>query len=103
MIPTKDIKGSPGPEILLPTIFWSPHGLAVSPRVQNRGIGRRLVGHVLDEARAEGKKAVRLDILGTNRQAEALYRSAGFSFVAARKMYYPDTGWTEYKMFELNL
>lgn len=80
-----------------------PHGLAVSPRVQNRGIGRRLVGHVLDEARAEGKKAVRLDILGTNRQAEALYRLAGFSFVAARKMYYPDTGWTEYKMFELNL
>lgn len=80
-----------------------PHALAVSPEMQNRGIGRQLMGHVMEEARKKEKKAIRLDILGTNGQAEALYRSAGFSFVAARKMYYPDTGWTEYKMFERNL
>ena len=26
-----------------------------------------------------------------------------FHFVEAKNMYYEDTGWTEYKMFELNL
>lgn len=27
----------------------------------------------------------------------------GFNFVEAKNMYYNDTGWTEYKLFELNM
>ncbi len=49
------------------------------------------------------QKAVRLDILGTNSVAESLYTSCGFQFVQQKIMFYEDTGWTEYKMYELNL
>ena len=80
-----------------------PHALAVDPAMQGRGVGKRLVARLLELARADGKKAVRLDILGTNRAAEALYRRMGFSFVAEKRMFYEDTGWTEYRMFEYNL
>lgn len=46
------------------------------------------------------EKAVSLDILGTNTAAERLYTRCGFRFVQAKQMYYDDTGWTEYKLFE---
>ena len=51
--------------------------------------------------RSDGKKAVRLDILGTNTTAEKLYTGCVFQFVQAKIMFYEDTGWTEYKMYEL--
>lgn len=96
-------KGLPWSRELSAGNILVPHALAVTPKKQNRGIGRQIMDHVLEMARNCGKQAVRLDILGNNGQAEALYRSVGFSFVAAKNMYYPDTGWTEYKMFELDL
>lgn len=80
-----------------------PHALAVSPRQQGRGIGTELVRHIIIAAENSGKKSVRLDILGTNTAAERLYTKCGFQFVQAKTMYYEDTVWTEYKMFELNL
>ena len=40
---------------------------------------------------------------GACKAAEHLYKSCGFKFVEAKEMFYEDTGWTEYKMFELNL
>ncbi len=61
------------------------------------------MANVLDLARKLGKKSVRLDILGTNYPAEKLYTSMGFRFVQAKEMFYEDTGYTEYRMFELNL
>lgn len=80
-----------------------PHAIAVSPRHQGRGIGTELVSQIISTAENSGKKSVRLDILGTNTAAERLYTKCGFQFVQAKTMYYEDTGWTEYKMFELNL
>lgn len=80
-----------------------PHALAVAWRRQGTGLGRHLVEEILNHARAAGKKAVRLDILGTNTAAERLYNGCGFAFVQAKTMFYEDTGWTEYKMYELNL
>ena len=72
--------------------LFVPHALAVSPSRQGKGIGKL--------AKAEKKKAVRLDILGTNTAAERLYKGCGFHFVQAKDMFYEDTGWTEYKMYE---
>jgi len=80
-----------------------PHALAVDPKLQGKGIGKIVVQHIIDLARAEHKKAVRLDVLGACKAAERLYISCGFRFVEAKEMFYDDTGWTEYKMFELNL
>ncbi len=83
--------------------IWIPHALAVDPSIQGKGIGRRLMAEIRQAAKQKGKKVIRLDILGTNERAERLYRGAGFRFVAAKEMFYEDTGWTEYKMFELDL
>lgn len=80
-----------------------PHALGVSPEWQGRGIGARVVEEILRLAKAQGRKAVRLDILGANDTAERLYTRCGFRFVQAKNMFYEDTGWTEYRMFERNL
>jgi GNAT superfamily N-acetyltransferase len=80
--------------------LFVPHALAVSPSGQGKGIGRYFMGEILKLAKAEKKKAVRLDILGTNTAAERLYKGCGFHFVQAKDMFYEDTGWTEYKMYE---
>lgn len=68
-----------------------------------KGIGKIVVENILNIVRAEHKKAVWLDVLGACKAAERLYVSCGFRFVEAKEMFYADTGWTEYKMFELNL
>lgn len=50
-----------------------PHALAVNPKMQGKGIGKIVVKNILDIARAEHKKAVRLDVLGACKEAERLY------------------------------
>lgn len=80
-----------------------PHALAVAPAWQGKGVGKIIVEEILKYARTQEKKAVRLDILGTNSVAEKLYTKCGFEFVQAKPMFYEDTGWTEYKIYELNL
>lgn len=87
-----------GPEEVL-----IPHALAVNPKLQGKGIGKIVVKHILDTARAEHRKAVWLDVLGACGPAERLYRSCGFHFVTVKSMYYEDTGWTAYKLFEREL
>lgn len=77
-----------------------PHALAVFPTLHGRGIGKDLVRRIIDLARETGKKTVRLDVLSGNPAAEALYTGMGFSFVEARTMFYEDTGWKEFRMFE---
>ena len=81
----------------------TPHALAVNPKLQGKGIGKVVVENILNIARAEHKKAVRLDVLGACKPAERLYISCGFKFVEVKEMYYEDTGWTDFKMFEFNL
>lgn len=78
----------------------TPHALAVSPECQGQGLGKRLVGEMINTAKNKGMRAVRLDILTGNDGAERLYRSAGFIYVCDREMYYEDTGTTKYSLFE---
>ena len=54
-------------------------------------------------AKAEHKRAIRLDVVGACKAAEKLYTRCGFRLVEAKNMFYEDTGWTEFKLFELNL
>ena len=54
----------------------------VDPTVQGRGIGRALVEHSLDRARAEGFLAMQFNyVVSTNAPAVALYRKLGFAVV----------------------
>lgn len=80
-----------------------PHALAVDPRIQGKGIGRILVHEMINLAKEQGMKAIRLDILGENQVAERLYTGCGFQFVQEKRMFYEDTGWTQYRMYEYNL
>jgi ribosomal-protein-alanine N-acetyltransferase len=66
--------------------------LAVHPNVRRRGIGRALLGHVLDGARRDGMELVFLEVRPTNHEALALYESFGFHVIGRRKGYYFDTG-----------
>jgi ribosomal protein S18 acetylase RimI-like enzyme len=56
--------------------------LYVRPRCRGRGIARRLIAAVLDEARRTGYLAIRLDTLPTMSAARALYKSLGFLAIA---------------------
>lgn len=54
--------------------------LYVRPEGRGSGAGRALVAAALDEARAVGVEALRLDSLSSLRQAIGLYRDMGFDF-----------------------
>ena len=77
-----------------------PHALAVLPTLHGQGIGKTVVDDIFELARQTGKKVVRLDVLSGNPAAEHLYTGKGFRFVESRTMFYEDTGWAEFHMFE---
>ena len=52
------------------------------PQFQNLGIGTRLVGQLVDDARRSGAAAVELDVLEANEGARRLYERLGFEVVA---------------------
>ena len=51
----------------------------VHPDYRRRGIGKALLAHVLEQARAEGALRVMLLTDGDNTRAQALYRQLGFA------------------------
>ncbi len=53
-------------------------GLDVHPGAQRRGVGRRVLAAVLDEARRRGARRLTLRVLATNEPARLLYESMGF-------------------------
>jgi ribosomal-protein-alanine N-acetyltransferase len=62
--------------------------VAVTPAVRGRGLGKYLLGRVLDVARARGIATVYLEVRPSNAQAVDLYRQFGFVEVGRRKGYY---------------
>jgi len=58
---------------------------------------------VIGLAKERGIKAIRLDVLEGNLPAEKTYTSVGFSFVETLQMFYEDTGWTNFKLYEYDL
>lgn len=57
----------------------------MNPDFQGKGYGRMVVEAIIETARAEQRKVIRLDVLGACAAAERLYRSCGFRFVEAKK------------------
>ena len=62
--------------------------LAVRPEFQRRGIARRLVLHMFDQASRMGGRFVYLEVRRSNLRAQGLYYSLGFEQAGVRKNYY---------------
>ena len=77
------------------------HILAVSTRHQRRGAAKEMVAYAIDKSRKNGMKAIRLDVLAENKPAHILYASMGFINIGTIKLYYEDTGLTEFALYEL--
>lgn len=63
--------------------------ISVVRRMQNRGIGARLLGRLFAIAREQGARQMFLEVRPSNASALALYRRLGFEPVGRRKRYYP--------------
>ena len=76
------------------------HALGVHPQFMQTGIASQMVQFVLKLAADQNKKAVRLDVLSKNLPAKKLYLKHGFYHVDTLLMFYEDTGWTDFLLFE---
>lgn len=54
------------------------HRLAVIPSFAGKGVSRVLIGCVIDEARRQGRRYVRLDCAADRPKLRAVYERAGF-------------------------
>lgn len=67
--------------------------VCVNPATQGSGLGRLLVVHLLEVAKARKANTVFLEVRPSNKVAYNLYLSLGFNEVGHRKNYYPaDSG-----------
>jgi ribosomal-protein-alanine N-acetyltransferase len=73
--------------------------IAVARAAQGRGIGRRLMQSVVNEARRHGSQMLYLEVRPTNTVARLLYTSMGFRQIAIRPGYYPAHGKREDALF----
>ncbi len=63
--------------------------LCVRPELQGRGLSRRLLEHLLEQAKSLQARTVFLEVRPSNHRAAQLYAAAGFHEVGIRRDYYP--------------
>ena len=64
--------------------------LVVAPAARRRGIGRRLVSEIVEDADRRGARRVLLEVSARNEAALRCYRSFGFAEIDRRTSYYRD-------------
>lgn len=69
---------------------WEIENIAVAGPARRRGLGTRLLGELLDQARGRGADAVFLEVRESNRAARALYEKWAFLESGRRPGYYKD-------------
>jgi len=69
---------------------WEIENIAVAGPARRRGLGTRLLGELLDQARSRGADAVFLEVRESNRAARALYEKWAFLESGRRRGYYKD-------------
>ncbi|MBZ5646476.1 MAG: ribosomal protein S18-alanine N-acetyltransferase [Acidobacteriia bacterium] len=69
---------------------WEIENVAVSGPARRRGLGSRLVGELLDRARARRARSVFLEVRESNQAARLLYEKWAFLPAGRRKAYYSD-------------
>lgn len=76
------------------------HTLAVHPAYLKRGIGYDLVQFALTYAKAQGQKAVRLDVYEHNQPAIRLYKACGFRYIDKVDLGYGGYGLEYFDLYE---
>lgn len=76
------------------------HAFGVSTRMQGKGLGSAMMHAVIDKARKEGKKAIRLDLIDLNLPTGRMYTKLGFEKRAEVRLFYPEVKWQLFHMFE---
>ena len=79
------------------------HAFGVLPQVPGHGVAPQMVEAAIQIAREKQQKAIRLDVLGGNIPALKLYEKFGFQYHRTVQMFYEDTGWTNFLLYELVL
>lgn len=64
--------------------------IAVELRLRRRGVGRMLMRELESRFRADGVKAIRLEVGVDNEAAIRLYESLGYRLAGLRRRYYPN-------------
>ena len=64
------------------------NNLAIHPNCRHRGLGRRLLARILEEAAILGAPHAILEVRRSNLAARRLYEAAGFRLVGVRTSYY---------------
>lgn len=62
--------------------------IAVAPRAQGHGLGRRLLEELAERARGRGAEYLMLEVREDNLAARRLYEQAGFERLTTRRRYY---------------
>lgn len=69
--------------------------ICVGPAWRSRGLGRHLLGRLLDIARWNGARRIFLEVRPSNPLAKTMYESVGFREIGRRPRYYPAHGGRE--------
>ena len=83
--------------------FFVIHAFGVLPSIHGKGIGSQMLKNAIEYASKNNIKVIRLDVLADNVPAVRLYTKNGFSYVDSTCMFYEDTGWTDFKLFEYTI
>ena len=68
------------------------YNIAVRATHRQRGLGKTLLAHALEDARQRGVARALLEVRPSNAAALALYASLGFAVCGSRRNYYADSG-----------
>lgn len=78
------------------------HILCVNPKKQKCGLAKKIMQLVIDLARKQNKKAVRLDAINCNTPAHRLYESLGFRKCDVKNWHASNLGFMDFFLFEYN-
>lgn len=72
--------------------------VAVDPIQRRHGVGRALVGRVLDDARRDGRSLIVVSVRESDAGSLAFLRACGFEGLGVRLGHYTDTGEDAYRL-----
>ncbi len=69
--------------------------ICVRPDMQGRGLGKKILNHVVNYAEMNSISVILLEVRSSNQRAQQLYLQSGFNEMSVREGYYPAEGGRE--------